>query len=517
MLPFFLLGMLELVLRVCKTGHDTRLFMTASDERFIVMNPDASFKYFTIGENATIGNQDVFYRKKPLGTLRFFVLGSSSSLGFPYMYNGSFARMLKYRLQFTYPYTNIEIINLSLTAVNSYTLYDFSKQLVAYEPDGVLVYGGQNEFYGALGVASSGKFARKVSVNRFLLATKELRVVQLLLDYFNQLCGTRVELINKKHTLMERMADRTMVPYKSQQYEDGVVQFKTNMEDMISLFSRHHIPVFIGTLVSNIKDQKPLAPADSDLLNAWKEYALGDSLFAERNYKAAEVHFELAKEYDKLRFRAPGVFNDIIRSFASEHPNVYIVDIEKKFKEKSIGGIIGNELLLEHVHPNLAGHRIMANAFFEILQDNYLNKRKLKETNFNLLEADYPYTSFDTICGDISIRQLKQQWPFNEKPKAIQCDTNTVEYGIAQKYKRKEINWGEAMQRLNNEYIQKEDYKNALRIIEQMYLDVPYEKVFVNQALRLSHLLNLQEKMRFYSIKEIELTKSLKTSRPYGK
>ena len=517
MLPFFLLGMAELVLRACKIGYNTQLFIPAADERFYVMNPNVSAKYFTIGENATIGNQDIFFRKKPLGTLRFFVLGASSSLGFPYMYNGCFARMLKYRLQFTYPHTNIEIINLSLTAINSYTLYDFSRQLIDYEPDGVLVYAGQNEFYGALGVASSSKFARNVYVTRLMMAAKEFRLVQLLNIIVKKLHGTRDELINKDHTLMERMADRKLVPYNSQLYEDGIVQFRTNMEDMISLFCQHRVPVFIGTLVSNLKDQEPFAHSDSDSLNAWKEYTLGDSWLVKKNYKKAREHFEMAKEYDKLRFRAPSVFNGIIQWLAHKYPNVYVVDVEKAFKKKSVGGIIGNELLLEHVHPNLAGHRIMADNYFEIIKDNYLDKQSVGEKVFDLKKEDYPYTAFDTICGDISIRQLRQQWPFNETPQVIKTDTNTIEYKMAQKYKRREINWGQAMQRLNNKYIQREDYKNALRVIEQMCLDVPYEIMFVSQAARLSGLLDLQEKARFYSNKEIELMQLLDTPTYNGK
>lgn len=59
-------------------------------------------------------------------------------MGFPYPNNISFQRMLKYQLQKTNPDKDIEIINLALTAINSYTFYDFAQELVHFEPDAIL-------------------------------------------------------------------------------------------------------------------------------------------------------------------------------------------------------------------------------------------------------------------------------------------------------------------------------------------------------------------------------------------
>lgn len=70
-------------------------------------------------------------------------------MGFPYPNNISFQRMLKYQLQKTNPDKDIEIINLALTAINSYTFYDFAQELVHFEPDAIFIYGGHNEYYGA--------------------------------------------------------------------------------------------------------------------------------------------------------------------------------------------------------------------------------------------------------------------------------------------------------------------------------------------------------------------------------
>ena len=88
------------------------------------------------------GNVEIFFgKKKQKNTFRIFVLGESAAMGFPYPNNISFQRMLKYQLQKTNPDKDIEIINLALTAINSYTFYDFAQELVHFEPDAIFIYG----------------------------------------------------------------------------------------------------------------------------------------------------------------------------------------------------------------------------------------------------------------------------------------------------------------------------------------------------------------------------------------
>jgi len=73
----------------------------------------------------------------------------------------------------TFPEMNIEIINLCLTAVNSYTISDFAKQVSKYEPDAVLIYAGHNEYYGALGIGSTSRLGSNVNIVRSLLQLRQ--------------------------------------------------------------------------------------------------------------------------------------------------------------------------------------------------------------------------------------------------------------------------------------------------------------------------------------------------------
>src|SRR5580704_9636731 len=187
-LAFLLLVVFELSLRLFHYGYDTSLFIDApGNKEYLVFNPDASKKYFTDQLNATTGNREPFRKIKEAGTLRIFVLGESTTIGYPYFHNGSFHRWLQYRLLRSFPDKKIEIINLSLTAVNSYTVLGFAREAVHYEPDAVLLYTGHNEYYGALGVGSTNRLGGSPGLVNILLWLRKFRTVQLLTRVYGRI------------------------------------------------------------------------------------------------------------------------------------------------------------------------------------------------------------------------------------------------------------------------------------------------------------------------------------------
>ena len=190
LIPFLFLFLLEVILRLCNYGYDYSLFKTdETNKDYYVMNPDASKKYFQNQTIATTGNQEKFKKIKDSNTLRIFVLGESTTIGYPYFHNGSFHRFLLYRLMHEVPDKNFEIINVSLTAVNSYTILGFAKQVANYQPDAVLIYTGHNEFYGALGVGST----QQLGGNRFLvnsvLFLRDFKITQLLNNIYTSIAS----------------------------------------------------------------------------------------------------------------------------------------------------------------------------------------------------------------------------------------------------------------------------------------------------------------------------------------
>src|ERR1700744_671965 len=236
-LPFLFLLILEGALRLFHYGYDTSLFIEdPGNKDYLVFNPDASRRYFTDQLNATTGNREPFRKVKEAGTLRIFVLGESTTIGYPYFHNGSFHRWLQYRLMRTFPGRSFEIINLSVTAVNSYTVLGFAKEVVDYQPDAVLIYSGHNEYYGTLGVASTSRLSGNRTLIRLMLALRRLRLVQLLTNGYRKLGAL---FSAGKHTsgetLMQAMVADGRIPYRSPIYQRGLDQFETNMNETLKL------------------------------------------------------------------------------------------------------------------------------------------------------------------------------------------------------------------------------------------------------------------------------------------
>jgi hypothetical protein len=183
-IPVMFFALLEGGLRVAGYGHDTRLFVQVetAGQRYYTINPDVTRRYFSDHDFGTYTSRDRFRVEKPPGTYRIFALGASTTIGFPYMFNGSFSSLLRDRLYAHFPERKVEVVNVGITAVNSYTVADIAREVMRYEPDLLIVYAGHNEFYGAFGVGSAEQVGgRRWMVKAYLVAQRS-KTFQLLRD-----------------------------------------------------------------------------------------------------------------------------------------------------------------------------------------------------------------------------------------------------------------------------------------------------------------------------------------------
>lgn len=475
LLPFILLLLLEVILRLSGYGHDLALFVTdARDPASLVMNPHVSERYFTSGADATTGNSETFKAVKAKGVTRIFVLGESTTLGYPYMHNGGFPRWLKYRLLHMYPDADFEIINLSLTAVNSYTVLDMAKELPRYRPDAVLIYSGHNEYYGALGVGSTSRFGKAPWMVRILIRLKQFRVMQLVLNAFQSEHSKE-----GNRTLMERMAGDQHIPYGSEKFRDGIRQFTINTDAACRLLSDQHIPVFISNLVSNDRDLPPLVSDKTENdTSAAGLYQKGRAALVHNDTAAARRLLVAARDHDLLRFRAPEQINAAIADIPGKYPGVYLVDTRKLFQKRSAAAIMGKETLLEHVHPNLLGYALMSEAFFQALQARHLlPSRPAMAVSLDQLQQEMPVTKTDSLFGAYSIIQLKMGWPFNEP--GLQMPVPAIEEEkIAMDMLARHLPWNDAMDRLMSYYQQSGNRRSALKVAEAVLLEYPQDATF---------------------------------------
>ena len=112
-IPFLILFLLEILLRIIGFGDNLNLFIDHPDKEFKeykIVNPLIGKKYFQKLEYTSPPN-DIFLKEKPDNEFRIFVIGSSTVIGFPYDYNLMFSRILQERLQDSYPEKSIEVVN----------------------------------------------------------------------------------------------------------------------------------------------------------------------------------------------------------------------------------------------------------------------------------------------------------------------------------------------------------------------------------------------------------------------
>ena len=151
-LPFILLFLLELVLRLSSFGHEYPLFIERTATKnlqplYLQPNPKVINRYFADEKLAPKVSPDTVYFKKikNKNSFRIFIQGGSTAAGFPYGRWSSLQGMLEQRFKRLYPNKEIEIINTAMAAVNSFTMLDFVDEIIEQQPDLVLIYAGHNE------------------------------------------------------------------------------------------------------------------------------------------------------------------------------------------------------------------------------------------------------------------------------------------------------------------------------------------------------------------------------------
>lgn len=479
LLPFLFLFLVEVSLHVFHIGQDLSLFIEYPDNsEYLILNPNISRRYFVKDENSTRGCIEPFKKKKEPGTVRIFVQGSSTAYGFPYENNGSFHRMLQYQFNQNFLNKNIEIINLSLTAVNSYTLLDFVDEIIKQQPDAILIYAGHNEFYGALGVGSSGKLGSNPMIVRLGIQFRKLRLGQLFFRLMSRI--TKPASSDLSETLMKRMAAEQSIKKGSLLYEKGINQFKQNISTLLAKYQKNNVPVFVGTLFSNLKDQAPFISDSDTKENA--EYFFTRAKESEKKHDFSQaLHFYTrAKDEDLLRFRAPEAINENIKALVNEYGAI-LVPVEDDFKSSSPHGMVGNELVLEHLHPNLKGYYLLSTSFCKSLT-KYFDFSTDQKMVLPLPFEEMPLTEMDSLFGEYTNLILRSQWPFNEPMPDINLTGKSMPEVLAGGLAVKQINWDEAMHKLQKYYLDQKEYKKVFKVSESLALAYPMNLDYQMQA-----------------------------------
>ena len=96
------------------------------------------------------GLKPEFCRDKAPGAFRIIIAGGSTALGFPFHPRSSFGQRLQWLLEDSLPGLEVEVINLGRMGMNAAEVKEAVSAALAFQPDLVVVYSGQNEFISLL-------------------------------------------------------------------------------------------------------------------------------------------------------------------------------------------------------------------------------------------------------------------------------------------------------------------------------------------------------------------------------
>jgi lysophospholipase L1-like esterase len=420
LIPVLFFILLEGGLRLFGYGNDYPEWVNISETKYI-LNPELCRRYFYNTASVPYSNQNSFDIEKKTNAFRVFILGESSAAGYPYIPNGDFGKYIRKRLEAAYPSSVIEVVNLGITAINSYTIKDIFPGVLDQKPDLILVYTGHNEYYGALGAGSMESIGKSPFIVNSALYLNRYRTFQLTRNIIKFVKSVFSDSAQSKEsgTLMSRMAEDKQIILNSDVYNAGLYQYESNMTSILTMAKEAGVNVILSTVAYNLKDQKPFITIEADgLPRADKIFAEARANLSQRNITRADSLFRLAKDLDALRFRAPEALNRITKNLAAKY-NYPVVDADREFNLHSPDSITGNNYMVDHLHPTLAGYQLLGKLFFNRMEEaGFLphgDKTKLTEEKADSIAlSKFYFSQVDSIAANYRILILKNDWPFSE-------------------------------------------------------------------------------------------------------
>lgn len=472
-IPVILFALVEFSFRVTNIGSIPPLFkeVQLNSQAYFVPNRDFAKRYFKNTSVTPTASNDVFRKTKKPNTFRVFALGGSSMAGFPYHYNGMMSHVVRDVLEDGFPNKEIEVINLGISAVNSYTIYDMVEEVIEHEPDLILFYAGHNEYYGALGVGSSESLGKYPAFIRLYLKLQNLHTFVALKNAISNAVKLIASAPDKGNaTLMEQMVGEQKIPFGSENYLAGINQFESNFLVIMNHFKKEGIPVIAGNLVSNLKDFPPFISVGEAQENASYVYGEAKKLLGNKEEKEAKKAFIQAKDLDALRFRAPSEINEVISKVAKKE-KLITADVASLFAVYSKNNIVGNELMLEHLHPNDKGYFLLGWAYaLEVTK--YLSKNNYPDWIPQNVKPQAQYeqmaalSAFDKRVAAYRIASIESGWPFQEPgvnlPYLDKFTLSTIADSLALENFTGKANWQEAKDQLANYYVTQKELRLAL-------------------------------------------------------
>ena len=490
-------ALLEAILRVGGYGYPSAFFIRVAGTPWYTTNQKFGRRFFPPVLARTPVPQR-FAGAKAAGTYRIFLLGESAAMGFPQP-GFSVGRQLEAMLRRAYPREHFEVIQASLTAINSHALLPVARDCAALQPDLFIVYAGNNEVVGPYGpgTAFSG-FVPNLGFIRAAVWLNGTRTGQLLSAAARRVGGAGGQLAEWRG--MEMFLDHAVAagdPRMNAVY----AHFARNLAGICDVARRAGAAVLLSTVPVNLRDNPPFASVHRSLPDpakkAWKrEYEAGsanaargehaealrhfaaaaalDNGFADLHFRTAQSlaalgreaqalrEYALARDLDALRFRADSKTNAVVREVAAAK-GARAIDAEALFAAR---GVPGSDLFYEHVHLNFAGNYTLARMLLPETAALLRLGPATAEPGPEEIAQDLARTPWDDYRALAEIAAMMANPPF----------TNQLEHGAMQTALRRRVD------EMREEFAAPPALEQAIRAFRTVLIRRP-DDLYVRQRL----------------------------------
>ncbi|MFM7057884.1 MAG: tetratricopeptide repeat protein [Planctomycetota bacterium] len=387
------------------------LFLKTADGQHYRTAPDR-LQYF---------REDQFAARKPADEFRVFVFGGSTVQGHPFSIETSFPTFLQQILETAQPGKTWKVVNCGGVSYASYRLLPIVAECLTYEPDLFIFCSGQNEFLedvtyprqrrigpilGPVWSVAEHLQAFRAAV-QLTHALKSPSVSAGRQDYSHRgLTNPRPLLPTEVQTLLDQHGGLERYHRDDQRAEQVARHYGSNLQRLILLCRQHELPLlviqppinlsdcppfkseFSGTttltqqadIAARLREARHVAAKDptaavhlaeqvtrTDPRYALSWYELGQLLLNINHWEDAQRALQRAVDEDICPLRMTGPLQRILRQTVAAHETEFL-DAHTLLAAGCRGGVLGEQRLVDHVHPSFKGHEDIAVAIAEWMQ-----------------------------------------------------------------------------------------------------------------------------------------------------
>jgi len=300
-------------------------------------------------------NKHTFAMPKPAGTFRIFAIGGSnvySLEGFLPEYEASLAAAVGNQYEF-------EVINAGGVSYGSHRLVPVAAEIMAYEPDLVMLYTGHNEFEELEQLELAD--LETLWLQRLVSKSALCRFVR---DLLGSLEINKLETEHNKRILARN--DLSFVvggemlgqicALTPDQVRQRVDAFHNNLSSIVNLCQANNTPIIMGTVPANYFKCGICS-------GAWERYQPVLELFEHEQFEKAMA---LAQEILRSvpHHQATDDENDAILAVAKEF-NVPVADVRAAITAAEPNHVPGETLFVDHCHLSAEGYEILLDVYKE--------------------------------------------------------------------------------------------------------------------------------------------------------